>query len=75
MLMANIDTILLLERQREMQNIQKEYSILFNVITDTETELMRLYVRLMEAQQMAEELYISAQDSEEGADGAVQIMQ
>lgn len=58
-----------------MQNIQKEYSILFNVITDTETELMRLYVRLMEAQQMAEELYISAQDSEEGADGAVQIMQ
>jgi hypothetical protein len=74
--MANIDTILLLERQREMQNIQKEYSILFNVITDTETELKRLYIRLMEAQQMAEELYISAQDSNgTGTNGAALIMQ
>lgn len=58
-----------------MQDIQKEYSILFNAITDTEAELMRMYVKLMEAQQMAEELYISAQDSGTGTNGAVRMLQ
>ena len=56
-----------------MHEIQKEYSILFNAITDTEAELLRLRSRLVEAQQMAEELYISGQESAENIDAAVPV--
>jgi len=54
-----------------MHEIQKEYSILFNAITDTEAELLCLRAKLVEAQQMAEELYISGQESAENIAAAV----
>ena len=56
-----------------MHEIQKEYSILFNAITDTEAELLRLRIKLVEAQQMAEESYISSQESAEDIDAAVPV--
>ena len=56
---------------QKMHEIQKEYTILFNAITDTQSELMRLYTKLVEAQQAAEELYISGQESAEDVDVAV----
>ena len=58
-----------------MQNIQKEYSILFNAITDTEAELLRLHIKLIEAQQMAEEIYISEPDSGTGTNGELRVLQ
>ncbi len=45
-----------------MQPIQKEYLILFNVITDANKALRELEDKLKNAQQMAEEIYISKQD-------------
>jgi hypothetical protein len=42
-----------------MQKIRKEYSYLFNEITDISEELIELYHRLVLVQQTAEELYIS----------------
>lgn len=42
-----------------MQNISKEYAILFNTMTEVENDLQRLKERLMLAQQLAEETYIS----------------
>ena len=57
---------------KKMHEIQREYSILFNAITDTQSELMRLYARLVEAQQAAEELYISGQES--AADNNVTVL-
>ncbi|MEA4947413.1 MAG: hypothetical protein VB058_07635 [Oscillospiraceae bacterium] len=56
-----------------MHEIQKEYSILFNAITDTEAELLCLRAKLVEAQQMAEESYISGQESAENIDAAVPV--
>lgn len=46
-----------------MQNITKEYLLLFNTITDISEELSRLQNRLLEAQEQAEELYIRGQES------------
>lgn len=40
----------------------KEYSILFNAITDAIQALQKLQLALMEAQQKAEELYIEGED-------------
>lgn len=45
-----------------MQNITKEYLLLFNTITDISEELSRLQNRLLEAQEQAEELYIRRQE-------------
>lgn len=45
-----------------MQNITKEYLLLFNTITDISEELRRLQNRLIQAQEQAEELYIQRQD-------------
>lgn len=42
-----------------MQDISQEYTILFNAITEAEKDLNRLRERLMLAQQLAEEFYIS----------------
>ena len=51
-----------------MQNVSKEYLVLFNAITDAEESLRRLQARLIDAQQKAEELYIG----EEGAEAPSQ---
>lgn len=42
--------------------ITKEYLVLFNAITDTERSLEALRMKLISAQQLAEELYISRED-------------
>lgn len=49
-----------------MQEISKEYLLLFNAVTDAEEALQRLQVRLMRAQQAAEELYLDKEESAEG---------
>ena len=46
-----------------MQNITKEYLLLFNAITDAEETLMRLSARLMAVQRQAEDLFISAPEA------------
>ena len=40
----------------------KEYSVLFNAITDAIQALQELQMALIEAQQKAEELYIEGED-------------
>ena len=40
----------------------KEYSVLFNAITDAIRALQELQLALIEAQQKAEELYIEGED-------------
>lgn len=49
-----------------MHNLQKEYTLLFNTITDAEKSLMQIHQRLIEVQQDAEELYISEEYNSEG---------
>lgn len=46
-----------------MDAIKKEYTLLFNAITDAETTLEQLRTRLIAAQQQAEELFLAAEDS------------
>lgn len=48
-----------------MDAIRKEYTLLFNAITDAENTLEQLRARLIAAQQQAEELFLSAEDSEQ----------
>ena len=48
-----------------MQNISKEYLLLFNAITDAENAMQTLCLRLMEAQKAAEQLYICGEEPEE----------
>lgn len=43
-----------------MDAIKKEYTLLFNAITDAEETLAQLRSRLIAAQQQAEELFLSA---------------
>lgn len=43
-----------------MQQISKEYAMLFNAISDAEGVLQDLYNALILAQQTAEEIYISS---------------
>lgn len=45
-----------------MEDIQREYTVLFNAITDTESTLELLRRQLIATQQLAEELYISRYD-------------
>ena len=42
----------------QMQNISKEYLLLFNAITDAEEALQTLRARLIAAQQQAESLFL-----------------
>lgn len=42
-----------------MQDITREYIILFNAITEAENDLRRLREKLVIAQQLAEETYIA----------------
>lgn len=48
-----------------MDAIKKEYALLFNAITDAEVTLEQLRARLIAAQQQAEELFLTAAESEE----------
>ena len=41
-----------------MQNIPKEYTLLFNALADTEESLRRLSERLISIQQQAEDLFL-----------------
>lgn len=45
-----------------MPPITKEYSVLFNEITEVSQELIKLYKRLIHVQQLAEEMYIASDD-------------
>ena len=47
-----------------MENLSKEYLLLFNVLTDVEQRLRELRERVISAQQAAEELYIGGGESE-----------
>lgn len=49
----------------DMENISREYLLLFNTITDTEQELSWLNRRLILAQQRAEELFINGEEAED----------
>lgn len=46
-----------------MSDITQEYLVLFNAVTVAEQTLEQLRQRLMEAQQLAEELYIDREAS------------
>lgn len=45
-------------------SITKEYSILFNAISDTEQALESLRLKLIAAQKLAEEVYLSSDDDD-----------
>jgi len=42
--------------------LNKEYTLLFNAITDTIKQLEEMKARLIEIQQQAEEIYISKEE-------------
>ena len=46
-----------------MQNISKEYLLLFNTLTELEQSLMELRDRLVRAQQEAEECYLQRMEA------------
>ena len=48
----------------QMQKVSKEYLLLFNSITDAEESLRRLQARLIDAQQKAEELFITDDEAD-----------
>jgi hypothetical protein len=48
-----------------MDTIRKEYTLLFNAITDAETALEQLRQQLICAQQQAEELFLAADEAQE----------
>ena len=47
-----------------MQNITKEYTLLFNALTDAEEALRQLSEQLISIQQQAEELFLERSDNE-----------
>ena len=51
----------------QMQKVSQEYLLLFNAITDAEESLRRLQAKLIDAQQKAEEMFISDGDADSGA--------
>ena len=48
----------------QMQKVSQEYLLLFNAITDAEESLRRLQARLIDAQQKAEELFITDDEAD-----------
>lgn len=56
-----------------MAELSKEYTLLFNGITDTIQELQALSNRLATLQLQAEELYISSPVQSDNADNANQL--
>ena len=53
-----------------MNTLTKEYTLLFNAITDAEEALRQLSLTLMEAQRRAEELFLDAEQEELSEKGA-----
>ena len=49
-----------------MENLSKEYLLLFNTLTEVERLLRELRERVIRAQQAAEELYVSGGQPEAG---------
>lgn len=47
----------------EMSNITQEYLVLFRAVTEAEQALEELRNRMIEAQQLAEEIYISRDET------------
>lgn len=47
-----------------MNEITEEYLVLFRAMTQAEQALEELRIRLMEAQRLAEEIYISREEPE-----------
>lgn len=47
----------------EMSNITQEYLVLFRAVTEAEQALEALRDRMIEAQQLAEEIYISRDEA------------
>ena len=47
-----------------MQKITKEYTLLFNALTDAEEALRQLSEQLVSIQQQAEELFLERSDNE-----------
>lgn len=47
-----------------MQKLSREYLVLFNAVTDAEEVLRRLRAELMEAQRLAEELFMEQPEAE-----------
>lgn len=47
----------------EMSNITQEYLVLFRAVTEAEQALETLRDRMIEAQQLAEEIYISRDEA------------
>jgi regulator of replication initiation timing len=45
-----------------MQEISREYLLLFNAISDTEDMLLQLYSKLISVQRKAEELYMEGNE-------------
>ena len=45
-----------------METINKEYTLLFNALTDTEEALRQLSQRLISIQQQAEELFLAREE-------------
>ena len=56
--------------QLNMNTLTKEYTLLFNTITDAEEALRQLSLTLMEAQRQAEELFLEAEQEAPAEKGA-----
>ena len=56
--------------QLNMNTLTKEYTLLFNTITDAEEALRQLSLTLMEAQRRAEELFLEAEQEAPTEKGA-----
>lgn len=52
-----------------MQDVSREYSLLFNALSDAEEALDLLRNQLIAAQQQAEELYLEQEDGDRSGEG------
>lgn len=57
-----------------MSPITEEYLVLFNAVTDAENALMNLYEKMVNAQRLAEELYINSEAVANLPKGEVRIV-
>jgi hypothetical protein len=56
-----------------MQSLSKEYLVLFNALTDAENTLLNLRASLINAQRLAEDIYISTTNMSEAQEEAALI--
>jgi hypothetical protein len=62
---SSLHLVFPLQGGANMDTIRKEYTLLFNAITDAETALEQLRQQLICAQQQAEELFLAADEAQE----------